>query len=92
MKAVIISYTLEKLNPKQRVAIHRALYSHTDHSNKGGYQYKRKGLIDSFPSLKLNRGVLIIPQKNKKKIITLLKKNNASVISIAIEINNTILH
>ena len=92
MKAVIISYTLKKLDPKQRIAIHRSLYSYIDHSNKGEYQYKRKGLIESFPSLKINRGVVIVPEKHKKGVMDVLKKNKANVISIPIQLKESLLH
>ena len=79
MKSIIISYTLEKAKPHQRLSIHRLLYGYDDLSNNGAYKYKRKGLIELYSGTKLNRGVFIIPIKHKDKIIHLLKKNKANL-------------
>ena len=87
MKSVIISYTLEKAKPHQKIIIHRLLYGYTDFSNNGSYKYKRKGIIEYYSGIKLNRGVFIIPAKYKDKIVSLLLKNRATV-----RIIPTILH
>ena len=79
MKAVIVSYTLEKSKQSQRLFIHRLLYGYQDFSNNGSYNYKRKGLIETCYGKKLNRGVFIIPLKFKDKIVTILKKNKANL-------------
>ena len=87
MKAVIISYTLSKSDINQRTSIHRNLYGYKDHSNKGAYKYDRKGLIKQGHCLKLNRGVIIIPEKDKKEVLSVLKKNKATIITIPINVN-----
>jgi hypothetical protein len=79
MKALIVSYTLEKAEPHQKIIIHRLLYGYTDYSNNGSYSYKRKGLIEHYSGTKLNRGVFIIPAKHKDKIIPLLRMNQANI-------------
>lgn len=79
MKAVIVSYTLEKAKPCQKIIIHRLLYGYNDLSNNMAYQYKRKGLIELYSGKKLNRGVFIIPEKHKSKISSILKKNKAKI-------------
>ena len=79
MKSIIISYTLEKAKPHQRLSIHRLLYAYDDLSNNCAYKYKRKGLIELCSGTKLNRGVFIIPYKFKDKIVPLLKKNRANL-------------
>lgn len=79
MKSVIVSYTLEKAKPHQKIIIHRLLYGYNDLSNNGSYEYKRKGLIELYSGTKLNRGVFIIPLKHKDKIIPLLRKNKANI-------------
>ena len=86
MKAEIISYTLEKAQPHQKTAIQRILYGYNDSSNKGEYHYQRKGLIDSLKGDKLNRGVFIIPSEHKTKVLSVLKKNKATVRSIPINL------
>lgn len=79
MKSIIVSYTLEKAKPHQKLSIHRLLYGYEDISNNGAYKYARKGLIELYSGTKLNRGVFIIPIKFQNKIIPLLKKNKASL-------------
>ena len=87
MKAIIISYTLDKSNINQRTSIHRILYGYKDHSNKGAYKYNRKGLIEQGHFLKLNRGVIIMPEKDKKEVLSVLKKNKATIKTIPINAN-----
>lgn len=79
MKAIIVSYTLEKAKQSQKLSIHRLLYGYEDFSNNSLYAYQRKGLIETCSGRKLNRGVFIIPLKFKDKIIPLLKKNKANL-------------
>jgi len=79
MKAVIVSYTLEKSKPKERLLIHRLLYGYEDISNNGAYAYQRKGLLEAYAGRKINRGVFIIPLKFKDKVIPLLRKNKANL-------------
>ena len=89
MKAQIISYTLEKANTNQRGIIQRALNGYKDYSNKGFYKYERKGLIDKITCIKLNRGVIIISEKDKRAIVSVLKKNKASVKIIPVDIDSS---
>jgi len=84
MKSIIVSYTLEKSKPHQRLSIHRLLYGYDDLSNNGAYKYKRQGLIELCSGTKLNRGVFIIPIKFQDKIIPLLKKNKANLRIISV--------
>jgi hypothetical protein len=86
MKAELISYTLGKAKPNQRIAIHRLLYGYNDVSNNGHYRYQREGLIESLSGKKINRGVFIIPKKHKSKILSILKKNKAVIKSIPITV------
>lgn len=86
MNSLIVSYTLEKCKPHQRLMIHRLLYGYNDLSNNGAYRYKRKGLIETYFGKKLNRGVFIMPTKFKDKIIPLLKKNNAKLEIIPVKL------
>jgi len=86
MKAELVSYTLEKARPRHKVAIQRILYGYEDVSNNGSYHYKRKGLIDSLSGKKLNRGVFIIPSNHKKEILSILRKNKATVKTLPITV------
>lgn len=86
MEAELVSYTLEKSKPHQKMAIHRLLYGYEDISNNGCYSYQRKGLIDLLSGKKLNRGVFIIPRKHKSKVLLILSKNKATVKTIHITV------
>lgn len=86
MEAELVSYTLEKSKPHQKIAIHRLLYGYEDVSNKGSYRYQRKGLIDSLSGKKLNRGVFIIPRKHRTKVLLVLSKNKATVKTLHITV------
>ena len=87
MNSIIVSYTLEKSKPRQRLMIHRLLYGYDDFSNNGAYRYERKGLIETYSGKKLNRGVFIIPSKFKDKVIPLLKKNKAKLEIIPVNLH-----
>ena len=86
MKAELFSYTLEKASPHHKIALHRILYGYEDVSNKGSYRYQRKGLISELAGKKLNRGVFIIPQKHKKQLLSILRKNKATVKTLSISV------
>ena len=86
VKAELFSYTLEKANPKHKIALHRMLYGYEDVSNKGKYRYHRKGLIDELAGKKFNRGVFIIPKQHKKQILAILRKNKATVKTLHIAV------
>ena len=87
----IISYHLNKCNPAQKTAIQRALNGHLDYSNNCLYKYKRTGLLEEMPHKIIAKGVILITPKNKKKIISLLKSNNAWYKSINLESKRKIL-
>lgn len=76
-KICVVNYQLSKCNSAQKTAIQRALNGHLDYSNNGIYTYKRIGLLEEIPHKVLARGVILITPKDKSKIISLLKRNNA---------------
>ena len=86
MKAVIILYDLKKCNNAQRIKIHNTLYGYIDYSNKGLYKYKRKGIVDKYLHLRLSRGGLIMKEKDKKEVVSLLKDNKAKTRIIPVDI------
>lgn len=79
MKAVLVSYTLEKAKQSQKLSVHRLLYGYEDFSNNKKYSYQRKGLIEIYEGKKINRGVFLIPAEFKEEVISLLKKNKATL-------------
>ena len=91
MKALLVSYDLKKANINQKTILHQTLYGYSDHSNNGKYKYEREGLLEKYPSIKINRGVFIIDLEYKGKILPLLKKNKASIMTLIVEIPKSLL-
>ena len=91
MEALLVSYNLKNANINQKTTLQQALYGYTDYSNGGRYKYQRKGLLSKYPSIKLNRGVFIISIKDKNEILPILKKNKASLKTILVKIQDSML-
>lgn len=77
MKGKLICYTLGKTSSTVRTKFKRELLGYKDHSNMGKYNYKRKGLLSKIPNYRPIRSVIIIKEKDKTKILSLLKKYKA---------------
>ena len=92
MKALLISYDLKSANINQKTTLHQTLYGYTDHSNSGKYKYKREGLLNKYPCIKLNRGVFIIDNNYKNKILPILKKNGATIKILIIDVAESIFN
>jgi hypothetical protein len=93
MKEVsIICLDLKQCAESQRTAIQRGLSGYIDYSNKGAYKYKRKGILDEISHLRLNKGVIVVEPKNKKRVTTLLKKNNATYKILNLYSSKQVLH
>lgn len=88
MNATLICYTLEKTTQTQRTALNRELNGYTDHSNKGKYKYKRKGILQNIPYIKPGKSVIITKKQYKNKILKTLKKYKAKTNYYNIQINN----
>lgn len=73
MKAKLICYTLGNKS-KQRGIFSRELFGYMDKSCRGQYTYKRKGLLSEIPHLRPVRSVIIVEEKNCKKIKNFLDK------------------
>lgn len=84
---MIVSYNLKKSSINQKTTIQQVINGYKDYSNNGRYQYQRKGILNTIPSIKLNKGVFIIKFSDKDKILQVLRKNNASMKTFIIEIS-----
>lgn len=72
MMGILIAYRLRTPhNPNVASALVKRLYGQNTSSQGGKYRYRRKGLLDEIPSVRLIRGVIIVEKKNKKKSICL---------------------
>ncbi len=81
-KVSIIKYNLEGVSVNKKTLIHRALYGYTDHSNKGNYIYKRKGVLNKIKHTKISRSVLMIDFKDLNRILPTFKKYQIKVLVI----------
>ena len=57
----------------------RKFYGYTDRSNSGRYNYKRAGLIDSVPNVKVIRGVVVVTLADTKKVVDFIEKYGGEV-------------
>lgn len=73
----LIAFDISDLENKIAVRFCRELYGYTDKSNFGKYKYKRSGLLNEIPYVKLIRGVIIVRKRDANKVIKLLKKFDA---------------
>jgi hypothetical protein len=54
------------------------LYEYNSSSKYGKYNYRRKGLLDTKPSIRYEDGNFLIPEYGKDKVVNFLEENNAS--------------
>jgi len=81
----VISYQLNNCDSGQKTAIQRALNGHLDYSNNSVYKYKRKGLLEEIPHKILGKGAIMALPKDSKRIVSILKNNNAWCVALILE-------
>lgn len=92
MKAKLIVYELVKLDQYHKVLVNRALFGYTDNSNNNSYHYHRKGVLDSIPHFRLPKGAIIVMDKDKRKIMAVLKRHNIKPKVFDIMVKQSMLH
>jgi hypothetical protein len=92
MKAKLIVYELSDLDQYHKVLVNRTLFGYLDNSNKGAYQYRREGILDKIPHLRLLRGAIIVKGKDQKKVLLALKSHRVQPKVFEISIKQSILH
>ncbi len=92
MKAKLIVYELSNLDQYHKVLVNRTLFGYLDNSNKGSYQYRRKGILDEIPHFRLLRGAVIVENKNQNKVILALKSHKIKPQVFDIGIKQSMLH
>ena len=87
MKAKLICYNLSKLKQSKKDKAKNYLWGYIDHSNYSRYTYKRKGLLDEIPYLKLAKAVIIVLEKDENNVTKIFKELKAkySVFSVDID-------
>ena len=80
MRGILIAYRLRTPHdPNVASALVKRLYGQNTSSQGGKYRYRRKGLLDEIPSVRLIRGVIIVEKRYMKKILELLEQFDAEV-------------
>jgi hypothetical protein len=92
MKAKLFAYDLSKLSQYQKVRVNRALFGYIDNSNKNSYHYRRKGVIEDIPHLKISKGVIIVRDQDKEKISSILKEYKVNYLILNVMIKSSMLH
>jgi hypothetical protein len=92
MKAKLFAYDLSKLSQYQKVRVNRALFGYIDNSNKNSYHYRRKGVIEDIPHLKISKGVIIVRDQDKEKISSILKEYKVKYLILNVMIKSSMLH
>lgn len=77
MKAIIIAFTVMNGNQKKANEFCKKFYGQETSCQNGKYRYRRKGLLDDIPHIKLIRGVIIFREEDAKKITNFLKSYSA---------------
>ncbi len=77
MGKVIVFRFPKKTNQKSLNQFCKKFYGQETSSHGGKYRYKRKGLLDSIPHIKLIGGVIIVSNENADKLILFLKEYDA---------------
>ena len=91
MKAKLIVYNMSKLDQYHRVLVNRALFGYIDNSNKGQYQYKRKGVLADIPSFRILKGAVIIKTEDQSKVSSVLRKGKVEYNIYDIVVNQSML-
>lgn len=78
MKGKILVFRFpKKTNQKSLNQFCKKFYGQNTSSGGGKYHYRRKGLLDNIPFIKLIGGVIIVSNENADKLIQFLKDYDA---------------
>ena len=86
MKAKLFTYSTEKLNPKERSILSKRINGYLDKSNGSRYTYKRKGIFEKMPHIKITKKAFIIREQDFPKISNMLKQYRVTLKSWDIDI------
>jgi len=92
MKAKLISYDLSKLSQIKKVIVKRQLFGYTEYSNNSKYTYKRKGVLEEIPHIKVARAVIIVCNQDAQKVEKVIKSVNGKYQIFTIEVKSSMLH
>jgi len=91
MKAKLICYTLGKISSTKRNKFKRKLLGYRDYSNKGCYNYVRKGMLSKISHLRPIRSVIIVKCGDESKIRRFLDEYGAKYFVFDVNIKKNLL-
>ena len=74
---IIVFRFKEKTQQKSINQFCKKFYGQDTSSHGGKYRYRRHGLLDNIPHIKLIGGVIIVAKDSAEKVIDFLKEYNA---------------
>ncbi len=78
MIAKIFVFTIFKNNERKNIdKFCKKFYGQETSSHGGKYHYRRRGLLDEIPHIKLIRGVIIVSNDNADRVIQFLNEFSA---------------
>jgi hypothetical protein len=88
IKGVIIVFRNPKAKQSELMRFCRGLFGYKDYSNKGGYAYDRKGLLDEIRHIHINpiRSAIIVKQNDAPRILEYLRSFGTEVYSRKIDL------
>ena len=87
MKAEIITYNTKSMNNSKRSIISKRIFGYKDRTKASKYIYKKQGILESKPHIKIAKKTFIVSSKDAKELKTIITRFGASVKSWEIEIN-----
>lgn len=79
MKAKLFTYSTEKLDPTERSILSKRINGYLDKSNKARYTYKRQGIVEKVPHIKITNKTFIIRNRDFSLINKEIRKYGAIV-------------
>ncbi len=73
----IVVFTIYKNNRRSIDQFCKKFYGQETSSHGGKYHYRRRGLLDNIPHIKLIRGVVIVSKEDAEKVVQFLREYNA---------------
>ena len=64
----------------------KKLYGQKTSSHKGKYHYRRKGLLDDISAYRLIRGVIIVQEEDKDKVVSFFEGYDTEVFVRRVEL------
>ncbi len=89
MDGVLIAFRLTRYDRDRASELVKRLYGQRTSSHGGKYVYRRKGLLDDVPHVRLIRGVVIVRTEDAARVAALLEELRADVYARKVALTRT---